>query len=130
MIFTFISSVNRSRILVFDRVWTNLSFLSGKRTLIRAYPLDPRGKSRAPRCLGMELTIIENERVHYLGRGKFAHPNPTTVPKEKHGISSYNLNKRVIHKGGGDGGARNSISELEKARKGNKLTVMDGWMDV
>ena len=42
MILTFTSSVNRSRTLVFYRVWTDLSFLSGKRTSIRAYPLDPR----------------------------------------------------------------------------------------
>ena len=42
MILTFTSSVNRSWILVFCRVWTDLSFLSGKRMLIRAYPLDPR----------------------------------------------------------------------------------------
>ena len=42
MILTFTSSVNRSRALVFYRVWTDLSFLSGKRTSIRACPLDPR----------------------------------------------------------------------------------------
>ena len=42
MILTFTSSGNRSRTLVFYRVWTNLSFLSAKRTSIRAYPLDPR----------------------------------------------------------------------------------------
>ena len=42
MILTFTSSVTRSRTLVFYRVWTDLSFLSGKRTSNRAYPLDPR----------------------------------------------------------------------------------------
>ena len=31
-----------SRTLVIYRVWTNLSFLSGNRASIRAYPLDPR----------------------------------------------------------------------------------------
>ena len=31
-----------SRTLVIYRVWTNLLFLPGKRTSIRAYPLDPR----------------------------------------------------------------------------------------
>lgn len=57
---------------------------------------------------GMELTTLENGRVHYFGRGKFAQPNPNTALREKHGISSYNLKtKRVIHEGGGrgDGGA-------------------------
>ena len=42
MILTFTSSGNRSRTLVFYRVCTDLSFLSGKRTSIRAHPLDPR----------------------------------------------------------------------------------------
>ena len=36
-----------SRTLVIYRVWTNLSFLSGKRTSIRAYPLDPREEPTA-----------------------------------------------------------------------------------
>ena len=31
--------------LVMYRVWTNLSFLSGKRTSIRAYPLNPRERN-------------------------------------------------------------------------------------
>ena len=75
------------------------------------------GKSRAPGCLGMELTILENGRVHYLGRGEVRASEPYYCAKGKHGISSYNLNKRVIQEGGGDGGARNSIPEMGKARK-------------
>ena len=46
MILTFTSSVTRSGTLVFYRVWTDLSVLSGKRTSIRAYPLDPREPGR------------------------------------------------------------------------------------
>ena len=53
------------------------------------------------------------------GGGKFVQPNPNIALREKYGISSYNLKKRVIREGGGDGGARNSIPELGKARKGN-----------
>ena len=59
------------------------------------------------------------------GEGEVRASEPYYCAKGKHGIPSYNLNKRVIHKGGGGGGARNSIPEMEKARKGNKLTVMD-----
>ena len=39
--------MNRSQTLVFYRVWTDLSFLSGKRTSTRACPLDPRAPTRA-----------------------------------------------------------------------------------
>ena len=59
VILTFTSSVNRSRTLVFYRVWTDLSCLSGKRTSIRAYPLDPRGR---PQCTCRWLGVYGNRR--------------------------------------------------------------------
>ena len=41
------------------------------------------GKSRAPGCLGMELTILEIGRFHYLGRGEVRASEPYYCAKGK-----------------------------------------------
>ena len=62
----------------------------------------------------MELSTLENGRVHYWVKGKFARPNPTASPLEKHGNPSLYmyLNTRCEGRGGG-GCACNSLPKKE-----------------
>ena len=58
-----------------------------------------KGKGYVPGYLEDGTDPLENGRVHYLGRGKFVQPKPNIALREKYGISSHNLKKRVIREG-------------------------------